>query len=115
MKKSIICLFIALISIASAQLILSNTTSNNLVLFCELDGNNKVYSLRDPHFPKLMPQSEFIGNAVYESTLYVNNKPLVVRFDCRTDKENISFDKTNYIFVTPQSCSGKLHRLVCGY
>jgi hypothetical protein len=114
MKKPIICLLIALPLIVSAQLVQSNTTSNNLVLFCQIEGN-KVYSLRDTHFKKLMPQSKFIGNAVYESTFYINNNPLVVRFDCRTEKENISFDKTNYIFVKPQSCSGELHRLVCGY
>lgn len=114
MKKSILCLLIALISVGFSNEVQCKTPANEKKLICEIKGNN-VYLMKDPNFVRFIPQSVLIGSAVYESTLYVNNKQFVARFDCRIDRENISFDKTNYIFVKPQSCAGELHRLVCGY
>lgn len=112
-KKSNLPMLIALISLVISLGVQSKTPTNEKHLICQIQGEN-VFVVKDPGYVKFIPQSVLLGSAVYESKLYIRGKEINARFDCRIDRENISFSKDNYIFVDPKSCAGELHRAVCG-
>lgn len=113
-KKLFHTIAITLICLSYYQGVYSKPVINEKRLICQIKGQN-VFVVKDPKYNVFIPKSVLLGSAVYESSLYIQGKEIKARFDCRAEKENISFDKNNYIFVDPSSCAADLYRAVCGY
>ncbi len=76
----------------------------------------KVYIDRDLKFDKqVTAKTKSLGSAVHETTLTMQGKQLVARFDCRSEQSNISLDTKSYILVEQNSCAGAVYKTVCGF